>query len=49
MSKLAVSMNEEAAFEQGKKRAAIAFLIAVAVMLVLASVLVYYLLRYRPV
>jgi cytoskeletal protein RodZ len=42
-------LDDEAAFEQRKKVAAVAFLIALAVMLVLASVLVYYLLQTRPV
>lgn len=41
--------DEELAFERRKQRAAIAFLVAMAVMLVLAGVLVYYLLQNRPV
>jgi cytoskeleton protein RodZ len=40
--------HEEAAFERRKKLAATVFLIALAVMLLLASGLVYYLLRNRP-
>jgi cytoskeleton protein RodZ len=40
--------HEEAAFERRKKVAATVFLIALAVMLLLASGLVYYLLRNRP-
>lgn len=41
--------DEEIAFERRKQRAAIVFLIALAVMLVLAGALVYYLLQNRPV
>ena len=41
--------DEELAFERRKQRAAIGFLAAMAVMLVLAGVLVYYLLQNRPV
>jgi cytoskeleton protein RodZ len=40
--------EEELAFERRKKRAAIVFLIALTVMLLLASGFVYYLLRNRP-
>lgn len=41
--------EEEIAFERRKRRAAVVFLVALAVMIALASYLVYYLLQNRPV
>ena len=40
--------DEEIAFERNKKRMAVAFLVAVAVMLILGAVIVYLVLRNRP-